>query len=91
MKADSWWKSRRRCSAIATACAGASATASSRPCTIEVISRTVRQMENVEKVRGGRIAAVENTAAGWPATSRSTGLPQTQEAGQARAAGAGPG
>ena len=63
MKADSWWKSFRRCSTIATAWVSAAGT-SLRPCTISVISRTVRQIENVENVRGGRSAAVEKTAAG---------------------------
>ena len=63
MNVDSWWKSRRRCSTIATWWTCAFST-SLRPWTISVISRTVLQIENVEIVFGGRCAPVEKTDPG---------------------------
>ena len=50
----------------------------------EAPTRTVRQIEKVEIVFGGRWAPVENTAAGWLAISRSTGLPQRRKRGTSR-------
>ena len=48
---------------------------SSLPHTMPVMARALRQIEKVETVHGGRIAASARVAAGWSRTCRSTGLP----------------
>lgn len=49
--------------------------------TIASMSATERHSENVEKCRGGRIAARASVVPGWSTTNRSTGLPHRRKRG----------